>query len=68
MKAPKPLKGHIYHAYSDDMLKYVIRDAGEAMRCATSLGDVRGEGKYADQRNDAVTILHYRQKTQGQTK
>jgi hypothetical protein len=51
------LKGHRYHTLSNDGLRYVIKDASEAAKCAREMGDAKGEGKYLDQINDAVTIL-----------
>lgn len=59
----KVLNGHPYHQYTNEMLKFVIRDAGEAAKCAQSLGNIDSENKYLDQLNNAATILYYRQKT-----
>ena len=59
-KPVKPLKGHPYHGQTDYALHYIVRDAGEAMRCMQSVGNSQAENKYADQVNDATTILNYR--------
>ena len=59
----KVLNGHPYHQYTNEMLKFVIKDAGEAAKCAKDLGNSASENKYLDQLNDASTILYYRQKT-----
>ena len=59
----KVLNGHPYHNYTNEMLKFVIKDAGEAAKCAQGLGNIASENKYLDQFNDASTILYYRQKT-----
>jgi len=67
MKVAKPLKGHAFHAYTEAMLLFVIKDAGKAMSCAMDIND-RNFGKYADQICDARTILHYREKTKKETK
>jgi hypothetical protein len=55
-----PLKGHPYHSKSDAELHYIIKDAGEARYNAHGMGDRAAHSKYADQVNDAVTVLHYR--------
>jgi len=55
----KPLPGHPYHNKSDDQLRYIIKDAGEAAD-AMQGHNPQAEGKYRDQVNDAATILHYR--------
>lgn len=49
-----------YHKKTDAELRYIQKDAYEAMRAAQALGDRRGEEKYADQINDACTVLNYR--------
>lgn len=49
-----------YHEKTDAELEFIIKDAGEAMRCARDLGDQRGEFKYSDQVNDAVTERYRR--------
>lgn len=54
-----PLKGHDYHYKSDDELHYIVKDAAEA-RDAVGSHDQKAANKYADQVNDAATILHYR--------
>ena len=49
-----------YATLSNETLRYIIKDAKEAQACARDLGDTAGEMKYADQVNDACTILHRR--------
>lgn len=64
----KPLEGHPYHNKSDAELRYIIKDAGEAARASRGLSSYNPnsgkredtEGKYADQVNDASTVLAYR--------
>lgn len=56
----KVLNGHPYHNYTNDMLKFVIKDAGEAAKCAKELGNADAESKYLDHINNASTILYYR--------
>ena len=58
----KPLAGHDYHEKTDDELRYIIKDAGEAAKAMQSF-DSPAEFKYLDQVNDALTILRYRQDT-----
>lgn len=58
----KVLNGHPYHNQSDASLRYIIKDAGEAAKCAQDLGNTVAENKYLDQVNDAVTILYYRKR------
>lgn len=55
-----PLAGHPYHSKSDMELRYIQKDAHEAGRNAQEMGDHRGINKYADQVNDAATVLAYR--------
>lgn len=58
-KVAKPLKGHPYHGKTDDELRYIIQDATTA--AANMRGfDAQAEAKYADQINDACTILYWR--------
>ena len=57
----KPLPGHAYHAKTDAMLLYIVKDAGEAAK-AMQGWNPEAEGKYADQVNDACTILGYRKR------
>jgi hypothetical protein len=64
MTSFQPLRGHRFHQYTDAMLAYIIRDASEARACAQGMQDARGEGKYADQVNDACTIRAYRRRQQ----
>jgi len=56
-----PLKGHDYHYKSDAELHYIAKDAHEAM---TAIGthDQKAAGKYADQVNDAASIIAFRKK------
>ena len=58
-KTAKPLKGHAYHAKSDAELRYIMKDAAEAYS-AISTFDRDAANKYADQVNDAATVLYYR--------
>ena len=55
-----PLKGHPYHYKSNDELQYICKDAGEARDNMHAMGNTEKENKYADQINDACTILNYR--------
>ena len=57
----KPMPDHEYHAKSDEMLRYIIKDAGRAAEAMRN-HDIVAECKYLDQMNDACTILHYRRK------
>lgn len=59
----KPLPGHTYHRMTNDQLRYIQKDASEAGRNAHEMGDERGVNKYADQVNDAATIMGYRSRT-----
>ena len=59
----KPLPNHPYHQKTNAELRYIIKDAGEAGRNAHEMGDERGSNKYADQVNDAHTVLGYRDRT-----
>jgi hypothetical protein len=56
-----PLRGHPYHTKSDDELRYIMKDAGEAAEAMRGHSS-RAEGKYLDQKNDAATVLYYRSK------
>ena len=56
----KPIPNSPYHMKSDAELRYIQRDAHEAGRNAQSMGDERGVNKYADQVNDASSVLGYR--------
>lgn len=62
-KEKPPLPGHPYHYKSDDSLRYIQKDAHEAMRNADAMGDAKASGKYADQMLDAGSILGYRKRT-----
>jgi hypothetical protein len=59
----KPLPGHAYHKMTNDQLRYIAKDASEAGRNAQGMGDERGVNKYADQVNDASSVLGYRSRT-----
>jgi len=54
-----PIKGHSYHTKSDEALRYIIKDAGEAARAMRGHSP-KSEAKYLDQVNDASTVLNYR--------
>ncbi len=54
-----PIKRHSYHTKSDEELRYIIKDAGEAAR-EMSGHSPKYEAKYLDQVNDASTVLNYR--------
>lgn len=54
-----PIKGHSYHTKSDEELRYIIKDAGEAARAMRGHSP-KSEAKYLDQVNDASTVLNYR--------
>ena len=57
------LEGHPYHSKSDEQLKFIIKDAGEASKAMKTHGTPQGdaaESKYVDQVNDASTVLHFR--------
>jgi hypothetical protein len=55
----KPLTGHRFHSLNEAELRYVIKDAGEAAQAMRD-HDSRAANKYADQVNDACTVLAYR--------
>jgi hypothetical protein len=55
-----PLEGHDYHKKSHAELSGIIKDAGEAKQNAREMGHEKNENKYADQVNDAATVLHWR--------
>lgn len=57
----RPIPDHPYHKKTDDQLKFIIKDAGEAAK-AMKGHDEKAEAKYLDQVNDASTVLHYRKK------
>jgi hypothetical protein len=59
MRTARPLKGHPYHGKSDAELRYIMKDAAEAY-AAISTFDRDAANKYADQVNDAATVLYYR--------
>lgn len=61
-----PLEGHDYHRKTNEQLKFIIKDAGEAAKAMKTHGTPQGdaaEAKYLDQVNDASTVLHFRKKT-----
>ena len=55
------LKGHPYHHKTDAELHYIMKDAHEAEKAVGS-HDTKASWKYADQQNDAASILGYRQR------
>jgi hypothetical protein len=55
----KPIPNHHFHAKSDAELHYVMKDAAEARDNMRGLNE-QAENKYADQVNDAATVLGYR--------
>jgi hypothetical protein len=61
MRISIPLKGHAYHGKTDDELRYIIKDAGEAALNMRHY-DLVAECKYLDQVNDASTILTHRRR------
>ncbi len=56
----KPISGSPMHMKTNDELRFIVRDAHEAGRNAQGMGDERGVNKYADQVNDASSVLGYR--------
>jgi hypothetical protein len=68
-EARMPLKGHPYHEKSDAELHYIIKDAGEASKLHDQMHKgVGAYNKYADQVNDAATILHHRKTSKSKPK
>lgn len=67
-KVAKPIPNSPYHKKTDDELRYIAKDAGEAARASqgmTAYNPTSGvredtEGKYLDQVNDAASVLGYR--------
>lgn len=55
----KILPGHAFHSKTDSELRFIIDDAYKA-QLAMRGHDAQAEAKYADQVNDACTILHSR--------
>lgn len=55
-----PLYGHPYHAKTEEELRYIMKDAGEARDLAHGMGNAENENKYADQVLDAGSVLYYR--------
>lgn len=58
-KSSMPLDGHPYHYKSDNELKYIQKDAGEAAKNMKGVSG-KSEAKYLDQMNDASTVLYHR--------
>ena len=58
----KLLPGHPYHRLPNESLLYIVKDASEAQRAVATLGDERNANKYADQVNDAASILGARER------
>lgn len=64
----KPIPNSPFHMKSDAELRYIIKDAGEAEQASRGMtaynpgGSQRSDtsGKYADQVNDAASVLGYR--------
>ena len=56
----RPIPGSPMHSKTNDELRFIQRDAHEAGKNAQEMGDQRGISKYADQVNDASTVLGYR--------
>ena len=59
-KPAMPIKGHPYHTKQDNELHYIMKDSHEAMVAGKGVLKPHEEGKYADQLNDAATVLGYR--------
>ena len=57
----RPLRGHPYHSKDAAALRFIIKDAAEAMKNVEAMGDSKNAAKYADQINDAATVLCYRE-------
>lgn len=55
-----PLRDHPYHGKSEHELHFIMKDAAEARQNAEDMGNTHGANKYADQVNDAATVLHHR--------
>lgn len=56
-----PLKGHDFHTKSNEQLRFIAKDAGEAAK-AMQGHSPQSENKYLDQVNDASTVLGFRQR------
>lgn len=62
MRIAKPsIENARFWNLTDAELNYIIKDAGEACQLASGF-DSAAERKYADQVNDACTVLHYRKR------
>jgi hypothetical protein len=59
MKRPN-IENKNFFSLSDDSLKSIIMDAGEAAKAMQSINP-NAENKYLDQMNDACTVLKYNQ-------
>ena len=59
MRRTKPLKGHPYHEKTEAELRFIIKDAREAVENMRNF-DANAECKYLDQINDAASVLAYR--------
>lgn len=59
-----PLEGHEYHKKTDAALHYIVKDAHEAEKAMRGHNST-AENKYADQKNDAATVLHFRKSRGG---
>jgi hypothetical protein len=64
----KPIPNSPYHLKSDAELRYIVKDASEAERASRGMTSYNPDssqrsdtsGKYADQVNDAASVLGYR--------
>ena len=56
-----PIEGHEYHRKTDDELRYIMKDAGQAAK-AMKDHSPHAESKYLDQVNDAASVLWFRKK------
>ena len=59
MRVSKPIPGHKFHTKTDAELEFIRKDAAEAYRAISSFDQIAA-GKYADQVNDACTVIAYR--------
>ncbi len=55
-----PLRDHAFHSKSNHELHFIMKDAGEARKNMEDMGNDHAAGKYADQVNDAATVLYHR--------
>jgi hypothetical protein len=49
-----------YWTKTEAELRFIVKDATEAARCCAEWSDPAAESKYADQINDACTVLWHR--------